>query len=246
MSQRLQATCLHRIVIAVFGLAFVLGESALGQGTASIQGTVQAQDGTPIAGVTISYGQMAPPRGKAAGAMMAPVHQLSSGSDGGFLIQSLKAGVYLVCVSAGRQPYLDPCHWSSTPVTFTVVDGQAITKAVISLAKGRQYQIRVNDPLQNFSQESKSQGAYLTLAIRSFSGAVHTAVVASSDSSGRSYTVTIPPDTPVNLSILPGTFQLSDSTGLAVASAGGQYQITAPSSGASSGLTFTLNGVGKP
>jgi hypothetical protein len=223
-----------------------LTQTVLAQGTASVQGVIEAQDGTPIAGASVTYGAMAAPRGKAATAMMPPVGQVTSNSKGTFSIQSLKAGVYLVCVSTKNQPYLDPCHWSTTPATFTLVDGQAISNAVIKVAKGQQYQIRVNDPQQNFASEGKSPGANLVMGIRALSGAFHSAVLASSDSSGRNYTVTVPFDTPINLSVLPGTFQLSDGGGLAVASAGGQYPINAPSSGSIPTLTFTLNGVGKP
>ena len=218
----------------------------MAQGTASIQGVIEAQDGTPLAGATITYGAMAPPRKMAAAAMLPPIHQLSSDSKGSFSIQNLRAGVYVVCVSTGNQPYLDPCHWSATPVTFTVIDGQAISNAVVKLTKGQQYQIRVNDPQQNFTSEGKTPGANLVMGIRALSGAFHSAVLASSDASGRNYTVTVPFDTPINLSVLPGTFQLSDGGGLPVATSGGQYQITASSAAPTSTLTFTLNGVGKP
>jgi hypothetical protein len=232
-------------VMLALALVF-LHAPAFGQGTASIQGTIQAQGGGVIAGAIVSYGLMAPPRNKAPAAMLPPIQRVSSGSDGAFSIHGLNAGAYLVCVSVVNQPFLDPCHWSPTPVTFTVTNGQAITKATIQLVKGQVYPIRVNDPLQSFSNEGKSPGANLTMMVRSYSGAIHAAVVASSDATGRNYTLTIPFDTPLNLMILPGAFNLSDNHGLAVASTGGQFQITAPSAGTTPPTTFTLNGIGKP
>jgi hypothetical protein len=236
----------HTILTAALTIlsAVYLLQPLFGQGTASIQGTVQAQGGGAIAGATLTYGPTAPPRGKGPAALMAPIHRVSSATDGTFSIQGLDDGVYLVCVSVKNQPYLDPCHWSATPVTFTVANGQSITKAVIQLAKGQQYQIRVNDPLQAFANASTAAGANLLMTVRSYSGAVHAAVVASSNATGRNYTITIPFDTPVNLSVMPGSFQVSDSVGAAVSSAGGQYQITAPSSGPPSTTTFTVNGIG--
>ena len=88
--------------------------------------------------------------------------------------------------------------------------------------------------------------AHLTIGVRAFSGALHAAVLASSDATGRTYVVTIPADTPVGVYVLSGSYQLKDTSGSVVgASAVSQYQITSPSATASSVLTFTVTGINK-
>lgn len=214
--------------------------------TASITGVVQAPDGTPIAVANLSYGQMAPLRNNAPAAMIAPVASVVTASDGSFSIQNLKAGMYLACVSVSGGTYLDPCHWSSSAPTFTLTAGLAISKAVITLAKAQQVQVRINDPQQNFANEGKTPNAHLLLGVQAVSGAFQSALLASSDASGRNYTVTVPFDSPVGFFIQSGDYQVADSTATALGPTGGLYQITAPSSGSAPTLTFTVTGFGPP
>ena len=215
------------------------------QGTGSISGVVQAPGGTAVAGAVLSYGQLAPPRPNAPAAMIAPVALVVSAFNGSFSIQNLNAGMYLVCVSVKNGAYLDPCHWSSSAPTFTLTAGMAISKAVITLAKGQHVQVTVNDPQQYFANEGSTPGAHLLLGVRAVSGAFQSAVLASSGASGRNYTVTIPFDAPTSFFIYPGDYQLIDSTA-AVGQTGGAYQVTAPSSASAPIISFTVTGFGKP
>jgi hypothetical protein len=214
--------------------------------TGSITGIVRAQDGTLIASANLSYGQIAPPRPNAPPAMILPVASVVSTSNGSFSIQNLKAGVYLVCVSVRGTTYLDPCHWSASAPTFTLTAGLAISNAVIQPAKGQQIQVIINDPQQNFSKEGSTPNAHLLLGVRAVSGAFQSALLTSSSASGRNYTITVPFDSPTGFFIQSGDYQLTDSTASAVASAGGLYQVTAPSSGSPPTLTFTVTGFGTP
>jgi hypothetical protein len=216
------------------------------QATASITGVVRAADGTPIANATLSYGQMAPPRHNAPAAMIPPVASVVSSSDGSFSIQNLNAGVFLVCVSVVNSTYLDPCHWSTSAPTFTLTAGLAISNALIQPVKGQQVQVIINDPQQNFANEGTTPNAHLLLGVRAVSGAFQSALLTSSNASGRNYTVTIPLDSPTNFFIQSGAYQLADSTAAAVGSAGGSYQVTAPSTGSTPTLTFTVTGFGAP
>jgi len=216
------------------------------QGTGSISGVVQAPDGTGIGGAILSYGQLAPPRPKAPAAMVPPVASVVTASNGVFSIPNLKAGMYLVCVSVRSGAYLDPCHWSSSPPTFTLTAGLAVSNAVIQLAKGAQLQVSINDPAQLFANEGTTPGAHLMLGVRAVSGAFQGAVLASSNASGRNYTVTVPLDVPTGLFIMSGDYHLSDSGGLQVTAVGAPYQVTPSSVGGTSNLAFTLTGFGNP
>jgi hypothetical protein len=121
-----------------------------------------------------------------------------------------------------------------------------ISNAVIQPAKGQQIQVIINDPQQNFSKEGSTPNAHLLLGVRAVSGAFQSALLTSSSASGRNYTITVPFDSPTGFFIQSGDYQLTDSTASAVASAGGLYQVTAPSSGSPPTLTFTVTGFGTP
>jgi hypothetical protein len=234
-----------RVLLISYLFASVLPAVAQ-QGTGSISGVVQAPDGTVIAGAILSYGQLAPPRPKAPAAMIPPAASVVTASNGSFSIQNLKAGMYLVCVSVRNGAYLDPCHWSSSPPTFTLTAGLAVSNAVIQLVKGGQVQVSINDPSQVFANEGTTPGAHLMLGVRSVSGAFQGAVLVSSNASGRNYKVTVPLDAPTGLFVLPGDYHLSDGGGLQVTAVGAPYQVTAPSVGSTSNLAFTLTGFGNP
>ncbi len=211
--------------------------------TGIVHGVVKAADGTPISGANISYGLLAPSRPRAAAAMTPPIRQVVSAADGSFSLSNLSVGAYLACASVRTQAYLDPCHWSYAPPTFVVKPGQAASSVSITMPKSKPYPIVVNDPNQVFAAAAATSGAQFTLRAQSPSGALHSAMLASKTAAGRNYTVNIPLDMPVRLFILAGAYQLKDSNGLSVASTSAPYQITAPSSGPASSLTFTVTGV---
>jgi hypothetical protein len=130
--------------------------------------------------------------------------------------------------------------------------GPALHGANISVAKGQEVPITVTDPQSSFAKEGTTPGAHLTLGVVAVSGAFHPALISASSAVSRTYSVIIPFDSPTKIYIMPGAFQLTDSAGNAVASAGTSVQVTASSSSSTSSssaapsLSFVLKGLGTP
>ena len=109
--------------------------------------------------------------------------------------------------------------------------------------RGQQVPINIADPQLALANEGTAQGAHSILGVIAPSGAFHPAVVTASTAVGRTYQVTIPFDSPTTLLVVPGAFQLSDSSGNAVGQGGKSVQITAPSAAAPPNVSFVLNGL---
>jgi hypothetical protein len=223
------------------------------QGTGKINGIVQAQDGTPVPGATVIYGRLAPARARAAAAMLPPMMNIPSAQDGSFSIQNLGAATYLLCVQAPGGVYLDPCHWSSSPPTLVVGAGQTVSGAVLRVSKGNRLPITISDPQQALATNTngtKTNGttrvAPLMIGVMAVSGAIIRAELTATTSVGRTYTVTVPFDSPTGVYVASGGFQLVDSGANSVASGGQVIQVTVPSSGTAPSLSFTVTGLGPP
>jgi hypothetical protein len=215
------------------------------QATAAINGLVKAQDGAPVPGAILSYGRLAPAAGPhSAPAVLPPVKTVTTSANGSFSIQNLAGASYLVCAQTSDGAYLDPCHWSASPPTFTVAAGQTINGAVIDIPKGQQVSIAITGSQNTFASEGATPSARLMLGVVAVSGAFHPARLWATTAAGRTYTVTVPFDSPTRFFISPGSFQLFDDSGLAVAKAGKSVTITAPSTGAPPSLSYSLRGVG--
>jgi hypothetical protein len=123
-----------------------------------------------------------------------------------------------------------------------VAAGQAIHGATINLAKGQQVPITVSDAQSLLAKEGTVPGAHLMLGVVAISGAFHTAQISASNAVSRTYVVTIPFDLPINIMICPGAYQLVDSSGAAMPSAGKQVLVTASSSASSASSSSTSSG----
>jgi hypothetical protein len=211
-------------------------------GTASIKGTVTGVAGVAIPGARIVYGRAVPVKSGAPQMMAPPSSTTTTAADGSFAIQSLPAATYILCIQAVNSAYLDPCHWSNAAPTYKLAAGQAISNAVIRLAQGYQLQIRVSDPQQQLQNEGKTPGSYVNIGARATSGAIRMASIGESDTTGRTYSVPIPFDMPVNISALGGGFQIADANGVSLPSLGAGAQFTAPSTGTIPTLTYSIKG----
>jgi hypothetical protein len=196
----------------------------------------------------IYYGRAGRVKGKTASAVvLPPVFSAKTGLDGSFALPNLTPGGWVVCAEAVG--FLNPCHWSTTPA-FTVAAGQTIPNATIHMDQAYKLQIRVNDPQGLLANEGKAAGAILQISIHAPSGADQHALLASIDSKGRNYTVSIPLKAPANLYVSGGPFQLHDESGLQLPKNGKVTQVTAPDP-AKAGpaeplvLNFTVTGLGR-
>lgn len=175
--------------------------------------------------------------------MLPPVVTTVTDANGSFSIRNLAAATYLVCVAVKGGAYLNPCHWSASPFTFTVAAGQAIHGAVVRIDPAQQVTVSISDPTGAFASEGKTPGAHLVLGARAPSGALLPPLLAASSASGRTYNLTIPFDSPTDVVIAPGAFALEDDSGKPVPKGGKAVKVTAASGGAPPGLAFVLKGV---
>jgi hypothetical protein len=130
--------------------------------------------------------------------MLPPVMNVVTAQDGSFAIQSLPAGTYLLCVQTSGGVYLDPCHWSASPPTFAVGAGQTVAGAVLRLGKGTRLPIAISDPQQSLTANASGtkRVAPPMVGAMAVSGAFMPAELTASTSVGRTYTVTLPFDSP--------------------------------------------------
>ncbi len=97
-------------------LGFALASPLAAQNTAVIQCTLlDAKTAKPIPAAWVDANRAgAPPFSR----------HTKSGGDGSFTIQGLAAGKHSLCVQAAGDAYLNPCEWSGTPTTVTLLAGQ--------------------------------------------------------------------------------------------------------------------------
>jgi hypothetical protein len=234
----------HRFSLLLSAIALVPWMTLYGQVTGSIDGVVRGDQGVPVAGATILYGRLATTTTKGL-AMLPPVNTGFSDATGSFSFGNLAPATYLVCIQVPADTYLDPCHWSKTPPTFTVAAGQSVHGAIIDITRGVSIPVTVADPLSLFAQEGVAPNAHLTVGVIALSGVLHPARI-NNGATGRTYTITIPFDTPTNLFIATGAFSMTDAAGKGVSSGGQTMPVTVPSVGVPPNLSFTLQAIGKP
>jgi hypothetical protein len=223
-----------RLVLSCISVLLPLSGFSWAQaGSGSISGVVKAQDGSPVDGAKLTYGMLAPSSGKAGAAMLPPITNTTTGPSGNFSIQGLTAGTYLLCVEAVSGAYLNPCHWSTSPPIFTIEAGQAVSGAEIQLAKGSQLLISLSDPQQAIAAASQGTAkvAPPMFGAMAISGVFIPAVMTSSTTTNMAYTVKLPFDSPTNIFVSGGGFQLVDASATALATGGKIIQITMPSNG---------------
>jgi len=199
--------------ILACAIAALCGTSKVfSQNTAGIQGLVLTQDNKPIKGGVVTATQV----GVKASATAAHGTSQGSGSDGSFSIANLAAGTYNVCVNMPSSQFLDPCHWSA-PVSVTLTSGQVLKGLQVKVKQGTTVTVHLNDPSQLLSaNEGKKAGAHMLVGVWTPDGLFHAASVSSKGNAAREYSVTVPYDTALQLSLFSGFFQMADSNGKAV------------------------------
>lgn len=176
-----------------------------------ISGTVKGDDGSNLGGATVFVR-----RTLAQGLRLRERTKwtITTDTSGVFQIGSLPNGQYTLCVQALSGNWLNPCEWGTVVPTVTVSDPQRSVSTTVVLKRGAAIPIRVDDPGQLLSlNEGKKNGAPLLVGVRSDALIFHAAPVASQDSGGRNYDVTIPFNAQVSLVVASSGFRLTDGAG---------------------------------
>ena len=146
-----------------------------------------------------------------------------SGGDGAFQIQGLAAGKYSLCVQAPGDGYLDPCLWSDTPTTVTLVSGQAAAGVSLRLTAASVLNIQVQDAQQVLSQKTQDgRRPELTLGVWGPKGLYYPAHASGSLSTAGqlynaiAYQIAVPRDTALKFYIASRDVKLGDAAGAAL------------------------------
>jgi hypothetical protein len=218
---------------------FALALSLPAQNTGTIAGTLNS-GGSPVGGAFVTaYLQASGTGGK-----FGPVFNGLTGADGSFAMKGVPAGEYLLCAEKASAALLNPCQWSATPNTVTVAAG-ADASVALTAQTGVSMIVRVNDP--NGLLASSSGLDDILINAKTTSGLHVLAVPASKDSSGKTMTVLVPQDAPINLTVYSSKLSLTDDQGDSFTTPNVAVTVSAPTgatanSASSDALTLTIQG----
>ena len=181
--------------------------------TAGISGIVREESGPAIPAVVLAV----------SGSVM---RHTSSGPDGAFQFTQLPAGSYRLCaqvpqerIRRGDDRFVDSCAlWESAPPPIALAAGETRKGAVVTVARGYLFKIRVNDPGKLLPPPiGKIGGNALSLMIFDASGLPHNIPIVSQDAGGRDHAVVIPYGIPHKLEIHSTVLGLNDQIGRQIA-----------------------------
>ena len=201
---------MSRIVLAICALLPALAQQPLADSNIVIAGAVSGEDGSAVVGAYVTlHLSFTPARG---------VRQrfqtqwgLYSGSGGSFRFTGLRSGTYRLCAQTPGTAWLDPCEWGFPIPSVTVASAERSRSIAITLRKGAEVPIRIDDPVQILLQsEGKIPGAHLLAGVRTAARTFSPALLTSQDGAGRTLKVVIPFDLPVSLTVASSFFKLAE------------------------------------
>ena len=137
---------------------------------------------------------------------------LSSGSSGAFLISLPAPTVYLGCANSPTDDLLGTCKWTG-PATFALEDGKPQSADFVLQPAGR-ILVHFKDPEGLLPRtDDPRQPQRLIVGVTTVDGAFHGADRSVPEGDEVTYTLLVPLDTDVNLSIFTRDFRLSGLDG---------------------------------
>ena len=218
-SQRTVSQILVAVAVLILPLQHVLAQGT----SASIVGTVTAQDGTPLDSVIVTYflgpGQ---PSGDLpiAGGML-------TGKDGVFTFSNLVGGLYYLCaIAPPEKSVLDSCEWTRAAQTVVVAAGKDLTGVQVILQPGVRLEVRINDPKNALAVPVLNQrGGSLSVGLFEPAGFFHQLPMRSFDAAGLNHEMVVPAATPLTMNIGGQGLAVTDANGVAVANQGGSRPV---------------------
>jgi Carboxypeptidase regulatory-like domain len=216
----------RRIAILLLAGGCAVAQTSSG----SLSGIVSGSDGTPIAAVVTVHG--------------ASAARTDSTATGAFSFPNLPPGSYTVCAAPKSGPYLDPCAWELFPPTAQIAAGKAVTGYAVTLRKGGQLQIQLNDPsglLTTATAAAPGANAKSVLiGVVSARGLFQPLTIVSQSSAGSTQQTVVPFDSPVHLWTSSQNVHLANGSGVQLPAAGVQNTVVLPSAGPSAPISFTV------
>jgi hypothetical protein len=201
---------LLKIAMFRYYLACAIGMFSSGVCSATnVTGVVLDDQGKPIAGATVTVA-----RSSVDGPLRAAeVYSTTTTADGGYSVSGLGAGPFFVCASVSGRPLLDPCEWSPTQVIVRLAGGTDTVNTTTQLELGATVSIRIDDPGLILSAPIAGQPQpSLELGVWRSDGHFHQARLASSNATGRNFSLAVAPDVNLAFAVAAQNLAVADMT----------------------------------
>jgi len=206
----MRSLCVACSVFSLFFSSYALAQSA------GIRGTVQQEDGTPIAGSRVQVLRAtAPPFNT----------EVRTAEDGSFDAEGLPAGTYRICPDPPSGQHLSPCLWHDPSAIVTVQDGQVVDGITIVMKLGTTVTVVVKDPVGLLHKKHTAADAaqMLFVAVKGPKKIPYPLVAGIQNGSQTTYQMTVPFDTALKLIVFPINVAASDKSGYDVPDKGRIY-----------------------
>jgi hypothetical protein len=245
--------------------AFQAGTTTPAAGAGQVQGKIVLDsDGSAISGVTITLVQVSatpsaisanpvnsgtvtttPVSGGSGAAGAAATATTTSAKDGSFSVAGLATGQFAVCVKDPNATVIDPCLWTDSRTIVNVAASSLSSGLVVRVKKASTVGVRVNDAAQALVQKSTDvYPPHVLVGAFDSRGAFHPAREVQKDSTGISYQLPIPVDSPVRVTIYSAQVQLATNSNVSLPAQGYSTTFVQPSSQTRTN-SFTFNAVGR-
>jgi hypothetical protein len=218
---------MQRIVVVALVLLPCVAQPPAAHDTGFIAGTVQGEDGSTVAGANVTL-HLAHTPAEAVRQRFPTQWAAEAGSDGSFRFSGLPHGSYRLCVFVRGTAWLDPCQWGRAIPSVTLSDGESSRTLAISLAKGAEVPIQIDDPDRVlFLNEGRTKGAHLLIGVRTAGSTFVPAAPVSREDTAARLKVVIPYETLVDLTVASSFFRLAHANGTELAKPGGALPLFA-------------------
>jgi len=233
---------MRRVILATFALLPCFAQQPTAGDAGVIAGTVSGEDGSAVVGAYVTLHLSVVP-GQAVRQGFQTQWGVYSGSGGSFRFTGLRNGTYRLCVQAPSTAWLDPCEWGLAIPSLALTDAGRSQTIAISLRKGAEVPIRIDDPGQLVLQnEGRIAGAVLLVGVRTPSSTFRPAVLTLQEGTGRTLKVVIPFDKLVHLTVASSFLKLADSTGTPLSGPGRTIPLSVPAGQAAATVRLSVTG----
>lgn len=161
-------------------------------------------------------------------------------ASGRFEFTALIPGNYRICARSVESGFLDPCAWhSGPPLLLPVAAGQQIVGHEITMLSGREFELIVADSTGVLEQnQSRGTGVDLVVGVWGPGGQFQPALLKLKLSTSRTYSVTVPFDTPLRLNITGRRLVMEDESGKRITATDTPQAVIEPTSALQSARQF--------
>lgn len=179
------------------------------------------------------------------GGTTATTASAATAKDGTFSVTGLAAGQFGVCVKDSTSTVIDPCLWPDSLTTVNVASGSLSSGLVVRAKKATLTTVRVNDTGQFLAAASgQATPPHVLIGAFDMRGLFHPAMEVKKDSTGITYQLAMPVDSPVRITAFSAQVKLQTGQGAAVPAQGYSAPAIQPSN-QTQPLSFTFNAVGR-